>query len=213
MWLSQFPQLSVEDDAKIKRIMGKARTLVFPANKLVSSPGTCCEYYILVLKGSIRVQIITDSGREVVLYHVRPGNGCILTTTCLLSGDRFPAEGITDTETEVIALTPTEFQQALQFRSFVFSNVGQRLADVITRIEQLCSPAIDRHLAKILLTLSMPESGPISVTHQELASELGTAREVVSRHLKQFELHEWVQLGRGTIRIKNRETLLSLSRK
>jgi CRP/FNR family transcriptional regulator len=135
----------------------------------------------------------------------------------LLSGNRFPAEGITDTSTEVIALTSVEFEQALhtssQFRSFVFSNVGQRLADVITRIEQLCSHAIDHQLAKLLLALYTRESELISTTHQELASELGTAREVVSRHLKQFELHGWVQLGRGTILIKEYDILTGLSKK
>ena len=156
-----------------------------------------------------------DSGREVVLYHVRPGDGCILTTTCLLSGDTFPAEGITDLPTKALALSRAEFDLALQgspgFRHLVFANLGQRLADVISRIEQLCSPSIERHLAAMLMESQTDNKGSITTTHQKLAGELGTAREVVSRHLKRFEEKGWVRLGRGTIQIREPETLTRLS--
>ena len=214
-WVTHFPALAQAHDPVIKRIMGSAKTFSFQANQEISTPGSSCDHYILLTTGSVRVQILTDTGREVVLYHVLPGNACILTTTCLLSGDSFPATSITDAPTEAIALTNTEFDLALQnsaqFRRFVFSNIGLRLVDVITRIEQLCSPAIDRHLATTLLKLSAGKDALISTTHQELASELGTAREVISRHLKRFELHGWVQLGRGTITIIAPDALTRLS--
>ena len=210
-----FPLLAEEGSRDVRKIMENAKTLSFPANQQVSSPGSSCELYILVLTGSIRVQILTDSGREVVLYHVRPGDGCILTTTCLLSGDAFPAEGITDSTTTALALSRAEFDLALQqsphFRHLVFANLGQRLADVITRIEQLCSPSIERHLAAMLIESQTDNKGSITTTHQKLAGELGTAREVVSRHLKRFEEKGWVRLGRGTIQIREPETLTRLS--
>ena len=210
-----FPGMDGLTEPDIRSILDSANTYVFPANKQVSAPGTRSELFILVLSGSIRVQVVTDSGREIVLYHVRPGDGCILTTSSLISGENFPAEGITDTSTEVLALSHSAFDKALDesaaFRRFVFSNLGQRLADVISRIEQLCSPSIDRHLAGLLVKLPTNSDNSVTVTHQELAGNLGTAREVVSRHLKRFESNGWVLLGRGSIHIQNADALSQLA--
>jgi len=213
-----FPFLLGNHNRQLREIFERAKLLSFPANQQVSSPGTACEFFMMVLSGSIRVQVLTDSGREVTLYYVRPGDGCILTTSCLLSHEPFPAEGITEADTEVLALTRAEFDQSLgsssEFRHLVFSNVGQRLADVIIRLEQLCSPSIDRHLAKSLLRMAEnTDHKTIIITHQELANELGTAREVVSRHLKHFEQNDWVRLGRGAIQIMEPDVLGHLAMK
>ena len=211
-----FPTLLGPHNQQLREIFEQAKLLSFPENQQVSSPGAACELYIMVLSGSIRVQVLTDSGREVTLYHVRPGDGCILTTSCLLSHEPFPAEGITETATEVLALSRAEFDQSLdsssEFRQLVFLNMGQRLADVITRLEQLCSPSIDRHLAKSLIRLAEnTDEKTILVTHQELANEPGTAREVVSRHLKRFEQNNWVRLGRGAIQLLEPDVLAHLA--
>lgn len=211
-----FPKLAHSDDPDVQRIMKSAKRLSFPAHERISSSGSLCEYYILVMSGSLRVQILTENGREVVLYHVRPGEGCTLTTSCLLSGEPFPAEGITESTVKVLALSAAEFDTALQkstlFRRFVFTQLGQRLADVISRVEQVCSHSIERHLAEILLTMNNGGAG-INTTHQDLASELGTAREVVSRHLKRFETNGWIRLGRGTIQLDALDVLARISQK
>jgi CRP/FNR family transcriptional regulator len=205
LWHKHFPQLMQTNDSSIERMVEKSRLLEIPSNSQVSMPGAECNDYILVVGGSIRVQIVTEKGREVVLYHVRAGEGCILTTSCLLSGTTFPAEGHTEENTEVLALPAAEFDQAIgaspNFRNFVFTNFAHRLASLLTRIEQFCSPSIDRSLATTLLHLATDSNQPISATHQELANEIGTAREVVSRHLKRLEEQGLVNLGRGTIRI------------
>lgn len=216
LWEAHYPQLADANDASIQRLMENAKMMRFPAHCQVITPGTICEHYLLVTGGSLRVQVVTDSGREVVLYHVRSGDACILTTSCLFSGEPFPAEGITETEVTVLALSAAEFNRALGdssiFRRFVFTKFSQRMAGVIARMSQVCSAAIDRNLAGTLLNLS--DGGtPIAKTHQELASELGTAREVVSRHLKRFESSGWVSLGRGTIEIKAPEVLARISKK
>ena len=205
LWNRYFPQLMQTDDPAIKRMVEKSRMLEIPPDFQVSMPGVECNDYVLVVGGSIRVQIVTEKGREVVLYHVRAGEGCILTTSCLLSGTTFPAEGYTEENTAVLALPAAEFNQAIgassHFRSFVFENFAHRLASLLTRIEQFCSPSIDRSLATTLLHLATDSNQPISATHQELANEIGTAREVVSRHLKRLEEQGLLNLGRGTIQI------------
>ncbi len=173
----------------------------------LSKPGTILENYILVIRGSIRIQMLTQSGREVVLYRITPGEGCVLGTACMISGEPFPAEGVTEEETQVLALTANEFEEALnesaQFHRLVFMTIGRRLGNVISRIELLCSPDIDRRLAEILLEMHRDPSGKITTTHYELAIQPGSVREVISRHLKRFEMNGWLQPGRGTIQVNH----------
>jgi CRP/FNR family transcriptional regulator len=204
LWNEYFPQLMQTNDPAIDRIVKKSRLIEIPSRFQVSMPGAECSDYILVVGGSIRVQIVTEKGREVVLYHVHAGEGCILTTSCLLSGTTFPAEGHTEEKTEVLAVPAAEFDLAIgassHFRNFVFTNFAHRLTSILSRIEQFCSPTIDRSLATALLDLAT-EGNLITTTHQELANEIGTAREVVSRHLKRLEVKGLLRLGRGTIQI------------
>lgn len=204
LWVKQFPELASCADPPIAGMLEHAATVTFPAKQRVLVPGSDCENYLLVGSGSIRIQVLTDTGREVTLYHVNAGDTCVLTTSCLLSGEHFPAEGITETEVVVFCLPASWFSQALDsspvFRRFVFKKFSGRLSEVIARMEQVCSVSIDRRLAEILKS-KYTTGEPIATTHQELASELGTAREVVSRHLKQFESNGWVILGRGSIQI------------
>lgn len=216
LWAEQFPELANCTDPPVANMLEHAATLSFPAKQRVLLPGSDSENYLLVGSGSIRVQVLTDTGREVPLYHVNAGDTCVLTTSCLLSGEHFPAEGITETDVIVFCLPASWFSQALDnssfFRHFVFRKFSARLGEVIARMEQVCSVSIDRRLAKILN--SKDTSGePIATTHQELAAELGTAREVVSRHLKQFESRGWVVLGRGSIHITAPEALAGVAYK
>lgn len=201
------------DDALVEQ----SRCMRFPGGLRLSQPGDVCKDYLLVTEGGLRVQVMTETGRDVMLYEVLPGEGCVLTTSCLLGHGRFPAEAVTLADTDILALPAASFHQAIvaspQFRVFVFENFGQRLAGVIGRIEQLCAPCIDRTLAEALLRHCDGRNGALRITHQQLALELGTAREVVSRHLKHFESQGGLRLGRGTIDIQKPEFLDALARK
>jgi CRP/FNR family transcriptional regulator, anaerobic regulatory protein len=217
LWKKTFPQLMQVHDSAIIRMIEKSRHIEIPAGFQISSPGVECDSYVLVTSGSVRVQIVTEKGREITLYHVKKGESCILTTSCLLSSTTFPAESYAVNATRVLTLPASEFDLAIgastAFRRFVFTNFAHRLASVITRIEQLCSPSIDRNLAETLLRLSDGSGQVLLVTtHQELAKEIGTAREVVSRHLKRFEESGSISLGRGTIQIILPEILASFSK-
>lgn len=196
------PELA--QDAELAAILGRAQCVHLPPGQRVFEPGAVCQNYLLVARGQVRVQLLTASGREVVLYHVGPGDSCVLTTSCLLGAARYPAEGITAGEVTALALAAADFHQGLDssavFRRFVFGNLGRRLSDVIARMEQVVFASIDARLAGSLLQLAGPD-GRLAVTHHDLAVELGTAREVVSRHLKRFEEQGWVRLGRGSIEL------------
>ncbi len=202
-WLSLFPSLAAGDPAT-RALLAGARTLEIPPGQPVFHAGLQCSNYVLVLAGTIRVQVIGKGGREAVLYRVLPGHACVLTTCCILAGDDYPAEGFTESPVHLLSLTKPVFDRALEeaptFRRFVFANLGQRLAGVITRMEELAFRPIERRLADFLLLRNTEDPGvPIAITHQEIAVELGTAREVVSRHLKRMEVAGLVRLGRSTL--------------
>jgi CRP/FNR family transcriptional regulator, anaerobic regulatory protein len=208
LWATYFPEFIRHYDKGLELLIGASSLVTFPAGKQLFYSGASCGSYLLVLTGTVKVQIMSEAGREVLLYHVRSGDSCVLTTSCLLSGDCYPAEGIAETEVQAFAMSAQAFYRCMEmsafFREFVFKNFSARLSKLIGRMETVVFETIDQRICKALLA-----SGDKSVlkTHQELAYELGTAREVVSRHLKSFEHEGWISLKRGTIEIVNRAAL------
>lgn len=209
-WLALFPSLAGSRDPAVLRLLAEARSVALPEGTVVFHNGAACRAYLLVISGSVRVQFTTEAGREVVLYHVGPGDSCVLTTSCLLGSVAYPAEGITDSEVRALSIPAGEFMRALEasaeFRSFVFGSLGRRFAEVVGRMTEVAFGAIDGRLARALLAARRPGARG-GLTHQLLAAELGTAREVVSRHLKRFEQQGWVRLGRGRIEVLDRAAL------
>jgi len=208
LWATYFPQFIAHHDKGLELLMEASNLVTFAAGRQLFYPGSHCENYLLVLSGTVKVQIMSENGREVLLYHVRSGDSCVLTTSCLLSGDSYPAEGITESEVTAFAMSSHAFYRCIEqsafFREFVFKNFSSRLSNLIGRMEAVVFDTIDQRICKVLLA-----SGEkiIVKTHHELAYELGTAREVVSRHLKNFENYGWLSLKRGTIDIINHEAL------
>ena len=159
---------------------------------------------MLVLEGSIRVQMVSESGREIVLYRVETGQSCILTTSCLMAHKSYMAEAVTETTVRAVSIPMEFFQEALAesqpFREFVFASYGERIADLIMLVDAVAFGRMDARLAECLLKKAALQ-GWIDITHQELATELGTAREVISRLLKEFERSGRVNLHRGRVEI------------
>jgi len=212
-WPACFPELTQSNDQAVKKLLEATHTVTVVAQESVFHMGAPCHSYLLSVDGTIRVQLTAESGREVTLYRVRSGDSCILTTSCLLSGEHYPAEGVAETDVTALVIGHREFQHALDesagFRRFVFSNLSKRLTDVIRRMEAVTFTPIDKRLAEVLLD-SRSSDSMTTITHQALAVELGTAREVVSRHLKRFESEGWITLGRGQIEITDPENLVRI---
>lgn len=209
LWEFHFPEFIANRDKGVDFLMEASSLIKLPADGQVFYPGGICKNYLLVLDGVIKVQIMAaDTGREILLYKVRSGDSCVLTTSCLLSGDSYPAEGIAEVDVTALAISSQAFYRCIElssfFREFVFKNFSSRLSNIISRMESVVFETIDKRICKTLLA-----SGDkvIVKTHHELAYELGTAREVVSRHLKNFESLGWISLKRGTVDIINREAL------
>ena len=200
------PGLAGADEAVLDRLLENARVVKLGHDRFVFHAGDLCQAFLVLLDGEVRVQLTAASGREVTLYRIGPGGSCILTTSCLLSDEHYPAEAIAESDVEALAIPVSSFQSALEssqwFRRFVFDGFSSRLASVIQKIEQIAFTAVDIRLAAMLLELD--RRGVEKITHQDIAMELGTAREVVSRHLKRFEGEGWVRLGRGHVSIVDR---------
>lgn len=186
-----------------EKLLKEARIVKLDQDGFVFHAGDLCQAFLLLLEGNVRVQLTSAGGREVTLYRISPGGSCILTTSCLLSQEDYPAEAIAESDLVAVAIPRTLFQDALdqsqRFRTYVFNGFSTRLKNVIARIEELAFTSIDARLARVLLDLH--EKQVDKVTHQEIAVELGTAREVVSRHLKRFAAERWVELGRGRVAV------------
>lgn len=200
LWNDYFPQFINCGDQSVQGLMDSAALVEITSGKQIFYPGKKCENYLLVIEGVVKTMLISEGGREVMLYHVCSGDSCILTTSCLLGGNCYPAMGITESQVTAFAISSHAFYRCIDqspfFREFVFTNFSARLASVINRMEAVSFGTIDERLCKILLGSG---NKVVMKTHQELASELGSAREVVSRHLKRFERYGWVVLGRGTV--------------
>jgi CRP/FNR family transcriptional regulator len=209
-WLNHFPALSAIDDEAWVAAVEEAMPLTVPAGEAVFREGDRCSNFLLVLDGAVRVQKLSENGREIVLYRVEEGQSCILTTACMLGGKEYNAEAFTETEVHAVALPYSAFQKALHgshgFREFVFGAYSERVTELLMLIDSISFGRIDQRLAAHLLEQADSDD-ELRLTHQDLARELGTAREVVSRMLKEFERRGMVQLGRGRITLHDRAAL------
>ncbi|MBL9049801.1 MAG: Crp/Fnr family transcriptional regulator [Tabrizicola sp.] len=192
----------------------RSRVVSLPAGTRVFEPGQRPGNMLLLLSGTVRVQQTSESGREVFLYRVGAGESCILTTACMLADEDYNAEGIAETDIEAVAIPRPVFDdlagRSAEFRSFVFRSYSHRIAELFGLIEDIVFQRVDVRLAERLL--GMVTDGTVFATHQALAVELGTAREVISRILGDFQRRGWVETARGEIRIINREGLEHLAR-
>lgn len=213
-WIDRFPDLATLPAADRDLLTGNAQRVTLPAGTTVFAPGHAAESFLLVLDGTVKVQQTSASGREIVLYRVVGGETCIMTTACLLSDEMYSAEGVTETEVDAIALPKGAFEEALArspgFRRVVFSEYSHRISDVMHVVEEVAFERLDKRLAQRLLALASAD-GMLTTTHQDLATELGTAREVVGRQLKELQRRGCVSLARGQITITDRESLSALA--
>jgi len=210
--LKAFPEL-VGLSAEVRNELDGLALMTVPAGTVLFHDGDVCRGYVFVLNGCVRVQKMDPEGREIVLYRVEDGQTCMLTTACLLGGQEYPAEGVSEEETELALLSPERLDVLLAdtaFRRFVLAMISERVADLMALIEDVAFGRMDVRLARRLLERD-DGSGELHLTHQQLGTELGTAREVVSRLLKDFERRGMVRLRRGMVSIIRRDALRELA--
>lgn len=200
------------DDA-FEQLAQFAQPITLPKDTSLFSPGDSCKQAFIMVSGTARVEVVSEAGREVVLYKVEPGQTCLMTTACLSSDAEYSAHGITETEVEAVILSKPDFITLLGkcpvFRRYILSSYGERFADFMTFVEEVLLQRVDVRLAKHLLQ-NRDDQGVVKQTHQTIATELGTAREVISRVLKEFEHKGYVKLKRSRIELVNPGALVNL---
>ena len=208
-----FPSLAAASPATLERIAKAAVHRKVPAGTVMFSERSPCTGFPLVLAGSIRVLQRYPNGRELQLYRVKPGESCLLSGSCLLGHTDYEASGIAETDVELLVLPAAEFNALIAedetFRGHVFALFGERLAAVLQIVEAVAYQKLDQRLAALLAAKPGRE---INATHQALADELGSVREIVSRLLRTFEDRGWVELGRERITILDRDAIAALAR-
>jgi len=213
-WTLAFPPLRQLPPAVFARLRDSSLTIELPEGSRIFGPGQAPENFLLLLEGVIRVQQSSESGREIVLYRVFAGESCALTTACLMGYEEYQAEGIAETRIRAVAIPRSLFDELIatsrEFRQFVFTAFSRRVTNLFRVIEEVAFSRIDVRLAQKLIELAKT-GGHISATHQELANELGSAREVISRQLNEFQRRGWIKVARGTVDIIDAAALSRLA--
>jgi len=177
----------------------------------VFTEGEGCGRLGFIISGSIKVYKDSPSGRSMTLYRIGPGKSCILSMSCALSNPIHQASAIVEEDAWVITLRPDKFRALMndseEARNYVFSQFALRMTDNMVLIEEVVFKRMDQRLAETLIERSHSGKEFIKMTHEELAIELGTAREVISRLLKELEVSGLVRLQRGSIEIMDVKAL------
>ncbi len=180
-----------------------------PANTVLFGENAACQGFPLVLSGEIKVSRNSDDGRSLELYRVVPGELCLVSSACLFRAQPLTAFGITTKPSTLMLIAPELFERWLAtpaFRNDVLGLFAERMTDLTLLVDAVAFQKLDRRLAAALLGRGQQ----LLVTHQTLADELGTVREIVTRLLRRFEREGWVSLGREQIQIVNGAALRAL---
>ncbi|GAN78206.1 Crp/Fnr family transcriptional regulator [Acidisphaera rubrifaciens] len=191
------------------------RVLEFPVlarGQTAYELGDACPNYLMCITGRTRVFKTSDAGREMLLYNVEGGGTCVLTTQCLLSRTNFPAESVAESLTVLAAVPARCFYELMEsmpaFREFVIADYTRLLSAMFSFVDALAFQTIEQRLAHRLLA-EADAALIVRKTHQQLASEIGSVREIVSRHLGNWGCRGWIETTRGEIRILDRAALAS----
>ncbi|HCX33249.1 MAG TPA: transcriptional regulator [Rhodocyclaceae bacterium] len=195
-----YPVFAAVPRTLAERCFARGQVLRVPGGTVLFDEHNPCRGFPLVLEGSIRVAKAAPNGRELPLYRVGPGETCIITSSCLLARADYSARGVAEIETALMMLTRECFAALLDqppFRDFLFTLFAERVAGLMQLVEEVAFRKLDQRLAALLLG----KGRMVRTTHQHLADELGSVREIVSRLLKGFADDGLVALGREQVEI------------
>lgn len=213
-WTKSFPALRQLPASDLGRLRDGSREIALPEGRHIFGPGQSPENFLLLIEGTIRVQQVSEGGREIVLYRISAGESCALTTSCLIGQEEYPAEAIAETAVRAVAIPRSLFDELIassgEFRRFVFTAFSRRVTNLFRIIEEVAFARLDVRLAQRLLHMAA-DGNRVRATHQEFANELGSAREVVSRQLQEFQRRGWIKVARGEIELIERTALSHLA--
>ena len=205
-----YPLLSGLSAEARQRIEAGGHLIDLPAGTRIFDEHQPCVGFPFVLEGQVKVAKSSASGRELPLYRVHAGETCVISSACLLGQSDYNAHAVAESGVRLLVLPPALFQQLLSepaFRQFVFGLFAERVAELMQLVEAIAFQRLDQRLAGLLLG----HGQTMHTTHQQLADELGSVREIVSRLLKSFAEQGLVELGRNQISILDPAGLRALA--
>jgi CRP/FNR family transcriptional regulator len=210
--LALYPALAGLGTERLAELLPAQALMQVPAGTQVFAENQPCHGFPLLLEGSIKVIKLAASGRELMLYRVIPGGSCIISSSCLLGHTDYNARGVAETPLTLLALPVDAFATLMlehaPFRDFVFHLFADRIGELMQLVEEVAFARLDQRLAKLILARN---EAVLGVTHQQLADELGSVREIISRLLKGFSAQGLVTLGREQITVTDRAGLQKLA--
>ena len=210
--LDLYPPLVGLPAGRLAALLQAQTVMQVPAGTQIFVEHQPCQGFPLLLEGSVKVVKLAASGRELMLYRVVPGGSCIISSSCLLGHTDYNARGIAESPLSLLILPAPAFAQLMlehaPFRDFVFHLFAERIGELMQLVEEVAFARLDQRLAKLLLARN---DIVINVTHQQLADELGSVREIVSRLLKGFAAQGLVSLGREHLTITDRPRLQEIA--
>jgi CRP/FNR family transcriptional regulator, anaerobic regulatory protein len=187
-----------------------------PAGTSICDEGQQCAQLAMVMEGVGRVYKLSPSGREITLYRINGGESCVLTASCIMSQNTFPAMATTETPVTAILVSPKNVREWFckdpEWQKFIFGLLSFRLNDIISVVEEVAFKRIDVRIAEQLVRHLGQGNRVMQKTHAELAADVGSSREVISRILKDFAERGLVNLTRGSIEVIDPESIQHLSR-
>lgn len=201
-----YPVLSEIGPERLSRALVNATLVTFKAGTLVFEELQSCNAFPFVLSGEIRVFKQSAGGRELSLYTVTSGDACVVTAGCLLGDEPYNALGDVKSDCTLVMMGGGDFNDLLSvavFREYIFSLFSKRVLNLMQLVEEVAFQKLDRRLASLLLR----QDSPIEISHQELADELGTVREMITRLLNGFSDAGVIRLGRGRIEVLDKASL------
>lgn len=198
-----------------EKLLGATTYKKFRKGEHINNCSCECTGTIIVVKGSLRVYVMSEEGREVTLYHIKGGDVCVMSASCVLSLITFDV--FIDAEEESVCYIVDEkcfdsiVNSNIHAKNFAMEKILSRFSDVVWVLQQVLFMSFDKRLAMFLVEeVEKTDSNEIYLTHEQMAQNLGTVREVVSRMLKYFENEEMIGMSRGKITVKNSEKLKKL---
>ena len=202
---NNLPFLNASDETLIKKILQHASIASLPKDTLIFDEGSTTNNLAIIISGKVRVYKLAESGREITIYRINKGESCILTISSILSNLTYPARAVVEEDVEALIVPADIFKELVNkdesWRNFTFGLMNTRFASVITVVEEVAFRRMDERILEFLLDKFNSNGSELNITHQEIAYELGTYREVVSRILKDFEKSGLIKLARNKINI------------
>lgn len=203
-------------DPERKQLFEKISLAKVKKDKILMNEGVLCEGIVLVLDGVIRIYKVSEEGREITLYRIGKGETCVLTVSCVMGSTEYQAIAQVEEDATLLSIPSDIFKRLFStsqgLQKFVFDTLAERLSEVMIIVDEIAFQRMDKRIAAFLIEkVDSLGSDIIKITHEEIAMELGSAREVISRMLKDFEKRELLALSRGTIHVLKPALLKKLS--